>query len=128
VKHDAWFKKIMGSLKRNDRTVVVGHFPIFIKDIEEKESYSNFPPEKRVEMLEFLKENNVVAYLSGHKHVYLNNNYKGIQLVTGESTSKNFDKRPMGFRKWDVSADTLIHSFVPLEIVQSADTVQQTLN
>ncbi|MFC2129403.1 metallophosphoesterase [Bacteroidota bacterium] len=114
-KHDEWFKKTMVSVLKDGRPIVVGHFPIYIQDIDEEESYSNFPPEKRIELLELFKEENVVAYLSGHKHVHLNNNYQGIQLVTGESTSKNFDKRPMGFRKWEVRADTLIHSFIALE-------------
>ncbi len=118
----------MGSVKSDERPIVVGHFPIYIKDIDEEESYSNFPPEKRTELLALLKEKNAVAYLSGHKHEYLNNNYQGIKLVTGESTSKNFDKRPLGFRKWDVSADTLIHSFVALETSRASDTVIQALN
>jgi 3',5'-cyclic AMP phosphodiesterase CpdA len=124
--HDAWFNETMESIKSDDRAIVIGHFPIYIKNIDEEETYSNFPPEKRIELLDLFREKNVVAYLSGHKHVYLNHNYHGIQLVTGESTSKNFDKRPMGFRKWDVSADTLIHSFVALEIYQSTDTLPQT--
>lgn len=127
-KHDEWFKKTMGSLLKDERPIVVGHFPIYIQDIDEDETYSNFPLEKRTELLGLFKKENVVAYLSGHKHVYLNNNYQGIQLVTGESTSKNFDKRPMGFRKWDISADTLIHSFVALEKYNEADTASKTLD
>jgi hypothetical protein len=44
------------------------------------------------------------------------NEYKGIQLVNGETTSKNFDKRPMGFRWWDVAAKgKMVHGFVALE-------------
>ena len=107
---------------------MIGHFPIFIKSIDEKETYSNLPPEKRESLLETFSKNNVEAYLSGHKHEVIINNFMGIQLVTGESTSKNFDKRPMGFRKWEVSADTLLHSFVALEAQQVADTTVQTMN
>lgn len=127
-KHETWFKEILESEKNDDRVIVSGHIPIYIKDIDEKESYSNFPMEKRTEILELLSENHVAAYLSGHKHELIINNYQGIQLVSGESTSKNFDKRPMGIRKWDVSADTLIHSFLALEIYQAEDSLIQTLN
>jgi hypothetical protein len=49
------------------------------------------------------------------------NEYEGIQLVNGETTSKNFDQRPMGFRWWDVSSDaTLKHRFVELEMTGKA--------
>jgi hypothetical protein len=48
--------------------------------------------------------------------------------VTGETTSKSFDESPMGFRKWDVNSDTLIHSFVGLEAQQAGDIIVQTTN
>ena len=127
-RHDLWFNQTLTNKDSTQRTIVIGHFPIYIDSIDEKETYSNFPPAKREKLLETLIRNNVGAYLSGHKHEVIINNFRGIQLVTGESTSKNFDKRPMGFRKWEVSADTLLHSFVALEAQQFADTIVQTMN
>ena len=127
-RHDLWFNQTLTNKDSAERTIVIGHFPIYIKSIDEKETYSNLPPEKRERLLETFSKNNVGAYLSGHKHEVIINNFKGIQLVTGESTSKNFDKRPMGFRKWEVSADTLFHSFVALEAQQVADTTFQAMN
>jgi len=112
-KHELWFNETLINNSAEGK-IVIGHFPIYIDSIDEKETYSNFPPEKRERLLETFSQNNVGAYLSGHKHELIINNYKGIQLLTGESTSKNFDKRPKGFRKWDVSADTLIHTFISL--------------
>jgi hypothetical protein len=58
----------------------------------------------------------VVGFLAGHTHRQISNEYQGMQMVNGETTSKNFDKRPMGFRLWNVSAKRkLRHRFVPLE-------------
>jgi len=111
-RHDLWFNQTLTNKDSAERTIVIGHLP----------------PEKRERLLETFSKNNVGAYLSGHKHEVIINNFKGIQLVTGESTSKNFDKRPMGFRKWEVSADTLFHSFVALEAQQVADTTFQAMN
>jgi 3',5'-cyclic AMP phosphodiesterase CpdA len=113
--HDLWFNKTLTNENGDERKIVIGHFPIYIKSIDEKETYSNLPPEKREPLLETFSKNNVEAYLSGHKHEVIINNYKGVQLLTGESTSKNFDKRPKGFRKWEITADTMIHTFVALE-------------
>ncbi len=111
-KHDKWFKETMN---KNNPKIVVGHFPMYIKNPDEKEEYFNIPPEKRMELLNLFASNNVKAYISGHKHELIINNYKKIQLVTGETTCKNFDKRPMGFRYWEVLSDTLKHHFIPLQ-------------
>ncbi len=126
-KHDRWFKETLAKQNKKEYPVVViGHFPIYNKQIDEEENYFNFPLSKRSPLLKLFVENNVQAYLSGHKHTTIINNYKNIQLVTGETTSKNFDKRPLGFRHWNVSADTVMHYFVPLSL--SIDSLIKTDN
>ena len=115
--HDQWFKETLGKMKEEQLPVfVAGHHPFFIKDVEEDEEYSNLPREIRRELLELFVSNNVVAYLSGHRHETLVNNYKNVLLVSGETTSKNFDGRALGFRLWDVSRDSIMQHFVPLEV------------
>ena len=116
VVHDQWFKKALGEMKEEQLPVfVVGHHPFFIKQVEEAEEYSNLPVEKRKELLDLFAGNNVVAYLSGHRHETLENTYKNIQLLSGETTSKNFDGRALGFRHWKVSEDSIVQHFVPLK-------------
>ena len=115
-KHHQWFKDKLDSLgKTNTSSFVIGHYPIFLKSPDEEEKYFNLPLNRRNEILSIFKKNNVKAYLSGHKHETVINSYENIQLVSGETTSKNFDKRPMGFRLWKVATDTIYHQFVPLE-------------
>lgn len=116
-KHDTWFRETLAKAKERKRPVVlVVHYPLFVDDPEEKETYWNIPPAKRGEILELCEKNGVLAILSGHRHRLVINKYKGIQLVTGESTSKNYDRRPMGFRWWDVNAKgKMSHRFVELE-------------
>ncbi len=121
-KHDKWFKETLKSQSNlKNSTFVIGHYPIFIKSADEEDQYFNLPLDKRMELLTLFKENNVIAYLSGHKHELLINNYEGIQFVSGETTSKNFDNRPFGFRLWKVSADSIVHDFVPLQLSQSVN-------
>jgi hypothetical protein len=56
--------------------------------------------------------------LTGHTHKVVSNTHEGIVFLSGETTSKNFDNRPLGFRLWSIDAPTRIqHRFVPLEIV-----------
>jgi len=115
VKHNEWFEETLGIQKAKKLpTFVIGHYPLFLENPEEEEEYFNIPPVKRKRILELFKSNNVVAYLSGHSHELVVNNYENIQFVSGETTSKNFDKRPFGFRLWEVLSDTIQHHFVPL--------------
>lgn len=114
--HDAWFRSALENVKKNRRVVVVGHYPLYIKTPGEEEIYSNLPPDKRAELLDLFEQNNVVAYLSGHRHEFIEHHYQGIQLVTAETTSKNFDQRPFGFRKWTIEKDTVLQKFVALDL------------
>ncbi|MBT3569608.1 MAG: hypothetical protein HN494_12235 [Opitutae bacterium] len=115
-KHDMWFKEILAEAKKKDSPVVVVHYPLFVKTPGEKESYYNIPTAKRMELLKLCEENGVVGFLAGHTQKLVVNDYKGMQLVNGETTSRNFDKRPMGFRWWDVAAQgKMIHRFVAIE-------------
>ena len=116
-KNDAWVKSaLLEGKKKASPVVFVVHYPLFLKTPDEKENYYNIPPEKRMELLKLCDENGVVAFLAGHTHKLIINQYKGIQLVNGETTSKNVDRRPMGFRWWDVAPKgKMVHRFVELE-------------
>jgi len=122
-KHDAWFKKALkGAKAKGSPVIIVVHYPLFVKQPDEKEGYFNLPPVKRKEILDLCEENGVVAFLAGHTHKQITNDYKGIQLVNGETTSKNFDKRPMGFRFWNVGGDKgLRHRFVEVKGFREPD-------
>lgn len=115
ARHDEWFRATLANVKKNRRVVVVGHYPLYIKTPGEEEIYSNLPPGIRIELMDLFEKNNVVAYLTGHRHEFVEHNYQGIQLVTAETTSRNFDKRSVGFRKWTVEKDTVVHEFVALD-------------
>ncbi len=116
-KHDSWFRETLKAAHGKGSPVfVIGHYPLFVKNPDEKSNYYNLPPEKRKELLNLYKQYGVVAMLAGHTHKTIINDYQGIHLVNGETTSKNFDKRPLGFRLWHVvSSKSIKHEFIPLE-------------
>ena len=114
--HDEWFKKTLKKQNRKHHPIfVMGHYPLYTVSKEEEEGYFNLPILKRQELLQLFQVNNVKAYLSGHTHKTVINNYKDIQLVSGETTSKNFDGNLLGFRVWEVSSDAIHQHFVALE-------------
>ena len=116
-KHDQFVKDELGKAKAKSSPVfIVAHYPLYLKTPDEKDNYYNLPLEKRKELLALYKESGVVAVIAGHTHKTLINDYQGIQLVNGEGTSKNFDKKPFGFRLWTVTSPRDIkHEFVPLK-------------
>jgi 3',5'-cyclic AMP phosphodiesterase CpdA len=115
-KHDKWFKKTLQRQTRKQHPVfVIGHYPLYTVKSNEEEGYFNLPMPKRQELLSLFEENNVVAYLSGHTHKTVINNFEKIQLVSGETTSKNFDQNPLGFRVWKVTSDRIEQLFVALK-------------
>ncbi len=117
IKHDDWFMHTLDSIKKTNQPIfVVGHYPLFIKTVDEEEEYFNLPITKRKKLLNMFVNSNVVAYLSGHAHKPLINGHKNTQLVSGEATSKNLDSiSDLGFRVWNVSKDTIFQHFVSLQ-------------
>ena len=117
-RQDNWFNETLKDPSVNNNPVfVIGHYPLYVESPEEEENYYNFPLIKRKEILTLFKQNNVKAYLSGHTHRTIINNYENIQLLSGETTSKNFDERPLGFRLWEVTLDTITQHFVSLQSI-----------
>lgn len=114
---DEWLKQSLQQAKAESRPVVIaGHHPLFLKKVDEDEEYFNIPPEKRAEILRLFKDNGVVAMLTGHTHRLVENEHEGIRFLSGETTSKNFDKRPFGFRVWEVDEGGKVsHRFVELQ-------------
>ncbi|MCD6597038.1 MAG: metallophosphoesterase [Bacteroidales bacterium] len=115
-KHDNWFRETLKDKSMNDNPVfVIGHYPLYVETLEEEETYYNLPLIKRKEVLNLFKQNNVVAYLTGHTHKRVINSYDNIKLISEVTTSKNFDGNPLGFRVWEVSSDTITHHFISLQ-------------
>lgn len=120
-KQEAWLKETLRRTNRAHRPVfIVQHYPLFEKTPDEPETYYNLPEPKRQELLQLFERSGVVAILAGHTHTTSRRSFQGIQMVTSETTSRNFDKRPFGFRVWHVAGKPPYdNEFVPLAGGQS---------
>ena len=132
--HDTWFMQTLEAASaRSSPIFVVQHYPPYVTGPDEADGYYNLPQAKRSELLSLYETSGVVAVLAGHTHKTILNDYNGVQLVNGETTSNNFDGRAFGLRLWRVDApDSASHQFVPLapdldfngdEIIDVADVV-----
>lgn len=116
-KQDQWLATTLREASRHHHPVfVVEHYPIFEERPDEAETYYDLPPAKRQELLELFRTNGVVAVLAGHTHKTLLKEFQGIQMVASQTTSRNFDKQPPGFRVWHIGTQRpYANEFVPLK-------------
>jgi len=114
-KQDLWLETTLeNASSKGSRIFVLGHYPLFTKKPDEREAYYNLPSAKRKNLLDLFEKHGVVAVLTGHAHRIIINEYKGIQLVTGQATSRTSGS-PLGFRVWHVKEPKpFAHESVPI--------------
>lgn len=94
-----WFRhELEGAKASGLRSIVASHVPPFVKTLDEKDEYFNFPATLRQTFLDYLVANDATFYLAGHTHTTLEREYRGVPLLNGETTSRNFDRHDFGFR------------------------------
>ena len=107
-KQDSWLKKNLTAAKKEKSPVVIlQHYPLFLEKSDETNQYYNLPLKTRKKLINLFAENGVIAVLGGHVHKKMANEYKGIKFVNGETTSRNFDGSPPGFKVWEYSSETV---------------------
>jgi 3',5'-cyclic AMP phosphodiesterase CpdA len=115
-KQDAWLTETLREAAASGGPIfIIGHYPLFRRHAGEWENYFNLPKKARRRLLALYERSHVAAVLTGHTHRLLVNRYKDIQMVCGETTCRNSDKRPLGFRVWTVKkSGPPEHAFVKL--------------
>lgn len=106
-----WLKN---SLKHPKRTIIFSHHPFFITDINEKDSYSNIPLQKRLEYMQLFKNNGVKMIFAGHYHNNAVAQYDGIEMITTSAVGKQLGKAKSGFRVVTVFKDSISHKYIEL--------------
>ena len=87
------------------RLVLASHFPPFEHSLGEADGYWGHPKKGREERFERYVAAGVRFYLAGHTHSMLARAHKGVVLLNAETTCRNFDSRPFGFRMLTIRPD-----------------------
>lgn len=118
-KHHAWFENTLRDAQAAGKPVVVaGHFPPFLRSIDEKENGLNLPVDARRAIMDLCTQYGVVAFLAGHIHRNNVAEYEGIPIVASGTTSFNVGRDPMGFRVWRMGPPNpgpMSHEYVAVE-------------
>lgn len=115
-KYERWVRQELDrAAAERCKTILATHVPPFVKDVNEKNAYYNHPRKGRVERLERYLKAGARFYLAGHTHRMHQNVYKGLTILNPETTCRNFDSRPFGFRLLTIRPDaTFDWKFVPV--------------
>lgn len=117
AKHQALFvKALKGANAKGQKSIVVGHYPLFLETPDEAEEYFNLPTAIRGELISLCVNEGVVAYMAGHVHKNLEREFNGIPMIASATSSNNFDGAPMGFRIWRLGEKGPVsHEYMPIE-------------
>ena len=93
-----WMKEVLKKKSPKDVTLVFGHHPFFIGDIDEDEDLYPSAKEKRHFYFDLFSEYDVDAMYAGHHHSSHAAEYKGVQMKTQTSASVQLGPDRASFR------------------------------
>jgi serine/threonine-protein phosphatase CPPED1 len=109
-----WLKKVLSENSNATRKIVFTHHPFFIADINEKDSYSNIPLQKRLDYMQLFKDHGVIMIFAGHYHNNAFAQYDGIEMITTSAVGKPLGKAKSGYRVVSVYKDSISNRYVEL--------------
>ena len=116
ARYEAWLKaELVRAREMNGRVILAGHVPPFYKTFGEEDSYNNYPKAGRAERMKAYEDAGVRFLLAGHTHTMSVRRHKELTILIAETTSRNFDKRPFGFRMFETENGVdYSYEFVPV--------------
>ena len=106
MEYEAWLKKELEKAKSyGGRVILAGHYPPFRTTPDERGAFDNYPKAGRAARLGAYLKAGANFYLAGHTHRFALHGWKGLTILNAETTSRQFDGRPVGFRLLDVAGE-----------------------
>ena len=97
--YESWLADEFASARAAAEPVIVlTHIPLFIRTMGEGDDYENHPKESREARLDAYVKAGVRYCLCGHTHRLYSRAERGIVILNAETTCRNFDERPTGYR------------------------------
>lgn len=88
-----WLRDILGGKSHRDEvTLVFGHHPFFLSDIDEPDSYFPIDQAKRRGYFELFESKGVDAVYAGHRHETFDSSFGGIPMKTTTSAAFQIGK------------------------------------
>lgn len=109
-----WLKDILGTTKPEETTVIFGHHPFFMTDIDEPDSYFPIDRDKRRCYFDIFSEFGADAVYAGHRHDSFEGEYDGIPMKTTTSVAFQIGKSQPSIRVITVKDGAISDTLLPL--------------
>lgn len=111
-----WLEEKLKATQDFGARIVFGHYPVFVKSIDEERSTNNFTQEERERYWKLFKQYKVKAYGSGHTHYPYESTYLNIDAVTCGALAAPLGKGYRGAMLWTVSEDGRVsHQYLSVD-------------
>lgn len=120
----SWLTKQLKESAACRARLVFGHYPVFVRSIDEKRSSNNFIPEERIRYWNLFKQYKVNAYGCGHTHYPYETSYEGVDAVTSGALASPLGKGYRGAVIWHVSeTGEVTHRYIPYKEFESLQSL-----
>ena len=109
-----WLEGVLGK-KRGQTTLVFGHHPFFLKDIDEEDGYFQIQKNKRKIYFDMFRKHDVDAVFAGHLHDNAAGEYKGIPSVTTTSIAVQIGGSKPSIRVITIKDGNVSTELIPLD-------------
>ncbi len=109
-----WLKNELFNARQKKHVVLFCHYPFFVRNRDEPESYSNIGTELRYKYLALFDSSDVRAVFSGHYHNNAYASYGDMELVITSAVGKPLAEVPSGIRIVQVYEERLKHQYYSL--------------
>ena len=109
-----WLKTVLAKRRRSDVTLVFGHHPYFLHDIDETDGHGQVDISKRRAYFDLYKEMGVAAVYAGHLHESAEGEYEGIPMKTQTSSAYQLGEAKASVRVITVSKEGVSDMALPL--------------
>lgn len=110
-----WLRQSLRMRKKGGVSIVFGHHPFFVEDIDEEDGYFQIPGRRRREYFELFAQEGVKAYFNGHLHSNAEASFDGIMAVTTSALGRPLGDAPSGMRVITVKDGAVSHEYLPVD-------------
>ena len=119
-----WLKKQLKKARKKKPIIMVAHHPLFLKNIEEKETYENFPEKYRLKYLNLFSTYHVDMILAGHLHQCAKGSYQDIELATAGAAGRPLGKDKPGIQIVSTTDGKVNATYYEIEQLSTLSTIQ----
>lgn len=109
-----WLEKSLKKQK-GQTTLVFGHHPFFLEDIDEEDGHSQIQRNKRKVYFDMFSRNGVKAVFAGHLHNNAEGEYKGIPAYTSTSVAFQLGDAVPSVRVITIEGGKVLTEMIPLD-------------